>query len=163
MFVLCALCLHARSSPEPFPLFFCVFPLWHWQWRTFSSRDKLVSAPKNEFPGVYRRGGEGTGAVAVCGSVWQCCTLRGLSTAVINGKYQRESWLWTCQYKGSGDIGGWAVQALSWSPFAVGSRTWWGGTESAGSTDRFSMNIVSLAFFFSFWETVPCSLVSSDS
>lgn len=95
-------------------------------------------------------GREGTGAVAVCGSVWQCCTLRGLSTAVINGKYQRENWLWTCQYKGSGDIGGWAVQALSWSPFAVGSRTWWGGTESAGSTDRFSMNIVSLAFFFLF-------------
>lgn len=121
-------CLHGPLLSRAFLfvlLFMSVFSLWHWQWGTFSSREKLVSAPKNEFPGIC-----GRGRSRGCGSLLECCTLRGLSTAGIKGKCQQESRLWTCQYKGR--IHWWVGGPSSvQSPFALCSRNLCGDTLTA--------------------------------
>lgn len=123
----------------------------------FHPEKNLSVLPRMNFQGCA--GGEGAEAVAACSVLhferivycsnkWKVSAREQAMDLSIQGKW---------------DTGLWAVLVLSWSPFAVCSRTLWGGIDHAGSTDRFSMKIVSRAFLFCFLETVPCNLVSSNS
>lgn len=73
---------------------------------------------QDEFPGVRWRGRS-----RGCDRLAECCTLRGLSTAGINGKYQQDQAV-DLLMKGSGDAGRWDRVLLSSTRSA--SRTLWG-------------------------------------